>query len=80
MKAESGRVTTDDDFQSVSFGRDFSTRPVVFSQAQSQSGLSAVVTRHDDVSQNGMRVRLKEQDSYGAHTTESVGYLVFDET
>ncbi|WP_144240087.1 DsbA family protein [Haladaptatus cibarius] len=79
VKTESGRVTTDDDFQSVSFQQDFSDRPVVFSQAQSRRGLDAVVTRNDDVSRNGMRVCLKEQDSYGAHTDESVGYLAVEE-
>lgn len=79
VKAESGTVEIDDSFQSVSFQQDFSARPVVFSQAQSRRGLDAVVTRNADVSRTGMRVLLKEQDSYGAHMEEVVGYLAVEE-
>ncbi len=78
-KAEAGRVTTDETFQSLRFEQDFSSTPVVFSQAQTYHGPHAVVTRNRDVTSNGMSVRLQEQDSYGWHTNESVGYLAVEE-
>ncbi|WP_227355438.1 DsbA family protein [Haladaptatus salinisoli] len=79
VSAEAGRVTTDHTFRSLEFGANFSATPVVFSQPQSYRGSHAVVTRHRNVSTSGMSVRLQEQESYGAHTTESVGYLAVEE-
>ncbi len=76
---EVGHVTTDDSFRTVSFEQDFASTPVVFSQAQSRNGLDAVITRHHEVSRDGMDICLKEQDRYGAHTDESVGYLAVEE-
>ncbi len=77
-KVEAGRVNTNHTFQPVSWEHDFTSTPVVFSQAQSRHGHDALVTRHHEVSRDGMGVRLKEQDSFGAHMDESVGYLAVE--
>jgi hypothetical protein len=79
VNAEAGRVTTDHSFRFLGFDQNFSSTPVVFSQAESSRGPHAVVTRHRNVSSNGMSVRLQEQNSYGAHMNESVGYLAVEE-
>ncbi|WP_458206035.1 thioredoxin domain-containing protein [Haladaptatus sp. NG-SE-30] len=78
LNAEAGQMTTDNTFQSISFDQSFSSTPVVFSQPQTYNGSHAVVTRHRSVSSNGMDVRLQEQDSYGWHANESVGYLAVE--
>ncbi|WP_327053059.1 DsbA family protein [Halomicrococcus gelatinilyticus] len=72
---EAGTVWTDHGFSDVSFDADFGGTPVVFSQPQTRRGLDAIVTRNRDVSADGMAVRCQEQDAYGAHMDEQVGYL-----
>ena len=75
---EAGTVWTDDGFAAVSFDAGFASTPVVFSQPQTRRGLDAIVTRNRDVSADGMSVRCQEQDAYGAHMNEQVGYLAVE--
>lgn len=75
---EIGRVRTDHRWASRPLSGAFSTRPVVFSQAQTVNGTHPVVTRHRDVSPDGIDVRLQEEEARGPHREEDIGYLAVD--
>jgi len=73
-----GRVRTNHDWASISFPAAFSTRPVVFTQAQTTAGRQPVTTRNRNVSESGLSVRLQEEEAQGPHLTEAVGYLAIE--
>lgn len=75
---EIGRVESNHDWASVDFAASFSTTPVVFSQAQTFEGRQPVVTRHRNVSETGLDVRLQEEEAEGPHLVEDVGYLAIE--
>lgn len=75
---EAGRVRTDHGWERNEFSASFSATPVVFSGAQTVNGSHPVTTRHSNVSDAGMYVRLQEEEAEGPHRVEEVGYLAVD--
>jgi hypothetical protein len=75
---EVGTVSTDHTFASVGFSQEFSTTPVVLSQAQTRNGSQPIVTRQRDVSPSGLDVKVQEAEANGTHNTERVGYIAID--
>ena len=62
-------------WQRVSFGRAFADSPVVLSQVQTYRGYQTVTTRHGNVTSGGAGVRLQEEEAFGWHKREEVGYV-----
>ena len=59
----------------ASFRREFDDAPVVLSQSQTYRGYQAVVTRNGNVTADGVGLRLQEEETYGWHKEETVGYV-----
>lgn len=81
LPAEAGHVWTDHEPTRLEFRQDFSPMPVVFSQAQTAHGSNPIVTRNQDLSVDGVTVRLQEEENgehNGAHLREKVGYLAVE--
>lgn len=77
-----GSVGTDESWKRVRFDREFADAPVVLAQSQTHSngnwvggGSEAIVTRTRAVNGTGVDVRVQEQESFGDHATEQVGYV-----
>ncbi|MFC4551914.1 MULTISPECIES: CAP domain-containing protein [Halorussus] len=75
---EVGRIRTDHRWASPTFDAAFSSRPVVFSQAQTTAGPQPVAPRHRAVGRTGFDVRLQEAEAGGSHRVEDVGYLAVE--
>lgn len=66
----------DEGWTSVAFPSAFSSRPVVLAQCASVNGPAAVVTRLQEVTETGFRVRLQEEEGNdGTHAPETVDYI-----
>lgn len=81
LPSEAGYVDTNHHPSRVSFDRDFSTMPVVLTQSQTVQGPHPVVTRNEDLSVDGLSVRLQEEDGEetgGYHTWERTGFLAIE--
>lgn len=74
-RTETGTVTTDGSWRSVSFDRSFRTTPVVLAQPQTVWGSQPIVARLRDVTERGFAVRLQEGEGTDDHVTERVGYV-----
>lgn len=70
-------VDTDDGWtNSVGFDAAFGREPAVVSRTQTFNGPHEVVTRHRNLDEDGIDVRLQEETGRtGGHTTETVGLL-----
>ena len=54
----------------------FDSAPLLFTQAQTYSGPSAIVTRQRDITATSFRARVQEEEAGdGIHSTETVGYV-----
>ena len=62
-------------WERLSFGRAFEEAPVVLSQSQTHRGYQAVVTRNGSVTPDGVGIRLQEEEAFGWHKRERVGYV-----
>ncbi|WP_254829350.1 M99 family carboxypeptidase catalytic domain-containing protein [Haloglomus salinum] len=79
---EVGTTTVGHQFESVSFGSDFGTTPVVLTQSQTvDSDGDPIVTRTHDVSTAGFDVCVQEEDGEehgGYHSPETVAYVAIE--
>lgn len=77
---ETGRVTTTDEFTSVTFESSFRTTPLILTKSQTFFGPHPIVTRVSSPSRDGFRVAVKEEDgsSNGNHAGEEVGYVAIE--
>ena len=62
-------------WQSLGFGHEFDTTPVVFSQSLTELESDAVVTRQRDITSSGFSLRLQEEEALGPHINEIVGWI-----
>jgi len=78
---EAGTLTVDEtmNWQSVSFGVDFGSAPVVISQSQTVNGGQAIVTRNQAVSRSGFETTIQEEGAEGGHVQETLGYLAVEQ-
>jgi len=66
-------------YRQVSFSqRAFDTVPIVLSQAQTTNGRQAIVTRHQQMTADGLSIVMIEQERFGAHTAETIGYIAIE--
>ena len=70
-----GTIELGNGWKRASFRRDFDGPPVVLSQAQTVRGYQAVVTRTGNVTPDGGGLRLQEEETFGWHKEETVGYV-----
>ena len=77
---EAGTTTVDDAFGRVTFDAAFPSSPVVFSQAQTYNDSEPIVTRNMNVSADGFKVGVQEEEALGSHAEETVGYLAVQPT
>ena len=56
----------------------FSETPVVLSQTQTFGSGDAIVTRQEQITTTGFRVRVQEEESDTIHATETVGYIAIE--
>ena len=78
---EVGTCTTNHDFTGIGFDADFSSRPVVLVQSQTEVGTDPIVPRLQNVSTGGMAVLVQEEDGEengGYHYEEEVAYLAVE--
>ena len=62
-------------WQSLSFGHEFDSSPVVLSQSLTEAESDAIVTRQRNVTSNSFSLRLQEEEALGPHLNEDVGWL-----
>ena len=73
---EAGKIETNHDWATVSFGSIFTSSPVTLSHCQTYNGKQAVVTRQRNVSVSRFEVRLQEEEGNdGMHLNEIIGYV-----
>lgn len=78
---EAGKIETNHDWATVSFGSIFLSSPVTLSHCQTYNGHQAVVTREQNVSVSGFEVRLQEEEGNdGMHLNEIIGYVAVQPT
>jgi hypothetical protein len=76
---EADRIQTDHSWETVLFRSPFDASPVVFSQAQTENGAAAIVTRQRDIGPDGLEIRVQEEEAKnGLHKTETIGYIVIE--
>lgn len=77
LPIEAGTTTANHEFSEYSYTETFECSPVLISHCQTHNGSHEVVTRNQDVRRGGAEVRIQEEENRdGAHTDETVGYLV----
>ncbi|MEM8962029.1 MAG: matrixin family metalloprotease [Acidobacteriota bacterium] len=76
LEAEAGDVSVDEVWVTVSFGRTFSSTPVVIPTVTTKNGSSAVVARLRNVSTTGFEIRLQEEEANDDnHAFETVHWV-----
>jgi hypothetical protein len=72
----------DENPQTISFNQPFSATPILFPQMQTFNGPDTAEIRIPSLSSSSFKVFVEEEKSLDAevdHTTETIGYLAFDE-
>jgi lysophospholipase L1-like esterase len=78
-RVEAGTLAVDHRWRDIVFAANFDAAPIVLSQSQTHHGGAAVVVRQRDVGQDGLQVRLQEEEaSNGGHIAETLGYLAIE--
>lgn len=79
INIEAGFTTaTNETSTAITFNSGF-TSPVVFSQVSSDNELSAVATRHSNVTGTGFSVQMQEEEANAnTHATEDIGWIVME--
>lgn len=72
---EAGVVEVGNDMQEVMFSSTFGSEVSVFSQIMSDEHNTPMVTRMQDINQNGFEVRMQAEETGSVPDTEMVGYL-----
>ncbi len=74
-----GNYLVNHNWHQVQFTQAFDLAPVVLAQTVTRNGGAAVVTRIDDVSANGFKVKLQEEEAAdGRHFYETVSWIAFE--
>jgi len=78
---EVNTVTTDllgnQGWENISFAQNFNEDPLVFSQAQTKNGHDFIVTRQKNVSSQGFKLTMQEEEALmnSGHGSETLGWL-----
>ncbi|MFH5801533.1 hypothetical protein [Haladaptatus sp. CMAA 1911] len=79
-RVKAGRVSTREEFTTVSLGNFFENEiPVVFAQSQTFNGSDPIVTRLNGITSDSFQVRLQEEEANGTHLVETVGYIALQQ-
>jgi len=79
--AVDSNATTRKKWESVEFENDFADNPIVLSQVQSHKGSDFVRTRMRNITADGFKVSMEEEEKLVAsgHIKETIGYLAISE-
>ena len=79
--AVDSNATTRKKWESVEFDNDFADNPIVLSQVQSHKGADFVRTRMRNITADGFKVSMEEEEQLVAsgHIKETIGYLAISE-
>lgn len=78
---QAGDVSANHTWTDVRFDSRFDNPPIVVSHTLTDTGSEAVTTRHTDLSADGMKIKLQEEEgSYGWHSHETVGFVAISAT
>ncbi|EAZ89254.1 S8 family serine peptidase [Crocosphaera chwakensis] len=78
---EVGTVTTDattrSDWHNITFNHDFTDTPVVLTQVQTDNDATFVRTRQNNITKNGFKVALEEEEAFKntKHESENIAWL-----
>jgi hypothetical protein len=78
MTVEVGTTDVPSAFKEHSFSQSFSDKPIVFSQSQTKNGWQSVVTRQQNVTVDGLELKVQEEENGDWHKTETVGYVALN--
>jgi hypothetical protein len=78
VQIEVGTAYVNHKFGIVDFNKSFKIDPVVFSQSQTFNGRQPIVTRNKNVSNDGFRVKVQEEEAKGWHLYETVAFLALE--
>lgn len=77
LPIEAGTTTANHQFRRYSYSETFECTPVLISHCQTHNGSDEIVTRNREVEEGGADVQVQEEKGRnGAHTDETIGYLV----
>ena len=80
LQITAGNVSTNHNWLNVNFNDSFDSTPIVMSQTVSRNGGATVVTRMDDVTTDGFRVKLQEEEAAdGRHSFETISWIAFEQ-
>jgi len=77
LKIEAGTLITNDRWKNQIFRQNFSVKPILFTQSQTDNDSEPVVVRNK-VGLGGFDVRLQEEEAKGSHSSEIIGYLAIE--
>jgi len=75
---QAGKVTGDENFESVSLSQPYSSDPVVLTKVQTTNDDMPCVTRVQNVGTGGFEVMVQEEEDEGNHQNEEIGYITFE--
>lgn len=75
-RVEAGSTSATEESVTRSFDSFFGTeKPIILTQSQTANGYTPIVTRVNSVTSDSFSVMVQEEERYGTHVSETIGYI-----